>query len=325
MNPPLRLVPQAGPAVWTGATLTPSDWMLPIGAEETAALEALAAAPGEGARPASPPRLAALLQALAERLENGRGFVLLRGLPLDRLGAEGAEAVLLALGGLLGTVLPQDTAGSLVRALAGPGRPAAGPLRFQADPADAVALLCLRQLREGGSVTLLSAPSLHNALLRTDRAALALLHEGLPQRPAPGAEAVVALPVFSTASGAFVGRCDHAALATEAMTEAQRRALAALEEAAAAPGQALSIPLHPGDLLLRSPLLVWKVATPAEETPAEESRHLLRLWLAMPNSRALPESFRPVYGETAAGAPRGGIRPGAAAGGENSGPGMVGG
>ncbi|MFC7541552.1 hypothetical protein ACFQU2_21710 [Siccirubricoccus deserti] len=36
-------------------------------------------------------------------------------------------------------------------------------------------------------------------------------------------------------------------------------------------------------------------------------RQLLRLWLAMPGSRALPESFRPVFGETAAGAPRGGM------------------
>jgi len=308
MNPPLRLVPQAGPAVWSGAALTPADWMLPIGTEDTAALEALVAtsAPVPGRTEALPPRLGAMLQTLAERLENGRGLVLLRGLSLERLGADGAERVLLALAARLGTALPQDPEGRLVQALAGPGMPAQGPVRFQADPADAVALLCLQQVPQGGSITLFSAPALHNALLKADRAALTVLHQGLPQRVDP--DGPVAIPVFSTASGAFVGRCDHETIAPEALTEEQRKALAALEAVATAPGQALSIPLHPGDLLLRNPHLVWKLATP-EEGPPETARQLLRLWLAMPNSRALPESFRAVFRETAAGALRGGAMP----------------
>ena len=39
MNPPPRLVPQAGPSVWTGAALSPADWMVPIGAEAVGELE----------------------------------------------------------------------------------------------------------------------------------------------------------------------------------------------------------------------------------------------------------------------------------------------
>jgi TfdA family taurine catabolism dioxygenase TauD len=316
MLPPLRLVPQAGPAVWRGADLTPADWMLPIGAEEAGELEAAiagrsaAAAAGE----APPlPRLAPLLGAVAERLETGRGFVLLRGLPLDRFGEGGTEAALLALAAHLGTALPQDASGRLVRAQAGPGAPPGGPpLRFQADPADAVGLLCLRQAAEGGSVALVSAPALHNALLRADRASLAALHGGLPQRPPPAGAAPASAPVFGVVGGAFAGRCDHAAIALEALDEAQRAALAALEAAAAAPGQALAIPLHPGDLLFRNPHLVWKLATPAEaaapagEEVGEGLRQLLRLWLCTPNSRALPEGFRAAFGDIAAGALRGG-------------------
>jgi Taurine catabolism dioxygenase TauD, TfdA family len=306
---PLRLVPQAGPPAWTGAALTPADWMLPIGAEETAALEALVADPGA----AVPPRLAALAEGVIERLEHGRGLVLLRGLPLDRLGPTGAEAVLLAFGARLGTALPQDAAGRRVVRLDGAATTAGRP-RFQADPADAVALLCLRQAEVGGQVSLLSAPALHNALLRTDRSALAVLHAGLPHRVAAAPEGQALLPVFSTATGAFVGRCDHAALAEDSMTPEQHRALAALEVAAAAPGQALTVPLHQGDLLLRNPHLVWKQgldAPPAATAPAAAegagARHLLRLWLAMPNSRALPECYGAVFGATAAGAPRGGV------------------
>lgn len=309
MTPALRLVPQAGPAVWTGSALTPNDWMVPLGAGAARELAAAAAALGtrrpERAEDAPLPQLGPLLQAVAERLEHGRGFALLRGLPVERLGAAGAEAAMLVLAAHLGTALPQDGQGSLVGSLVGPAAGAAeplGPIRFHADPADAVALFCLRQPAQGGSITLVSAPALHNALLRTDRAALAALHAPLPHGGA------AQRPVFSTASGAFVGRYERDALPDPLPDPAQAAAVAALDAAAAAPGQALSIPLHAGDLLLYNPHLVWKRAMPGERQAAPEAeRELLRLWLATPNSRALPESFRPVFGETAAGAMRGGV------------------
>ena len=306
--PPLRLVPQAGPAAWSGADLAPSDWMLPIGGEEAAEIEAVLAAPDGAALP----RLGPLLAQVSERLENGRGFVLLRGLPLGRFDTPGGpEAVLRVIGTRLGTALPQDGAGSLVVGQTGEAGPALGaPMRFMADPADAVVLLCLRQVPTGGSVTLIPAASLHNALLRTDRAALATLHRGLPQILPGGGEPVpVPVPVFSTAGGIFVSRCDHATIAEAALDAEQRAALAALEAAASAPGLALTIPLHPGDLLFRNPLLVWKRAGPedAMDTPEGERRSLLRLWLSTPGARALPESYRPVFGEISAGARRGGV------------------
>jgi Taurine catabolism dioxygenase TauD, TfdA family len=317
MTPTLRLVPQFGPAVWTGAALTPNDWMVPLGAEAAYALAAaVAARPPDRSREA--PRdvplaqLGPLLQAVANRLEHGRGFALLRGLTLERLGAAGAEAALLLLAGHIGTLLPQDGHGTLIGSLVGPGADCldgagdARPIRFHADPADAVALFCLRQPARGGSVTLVSAPALHNALLRADRAALAVLHGPLPHGGS-GGDAPAMRPVFSTASGAFVGRYERDAM-PDSLDPAQFAALAALDAAAAAPGQALAIPLHAGDLLLYNPHLVWKRAMPGEhQAPPGAERELLRLWLATPNSRALPESFRPVFGETAAGVTRGGV------------------
>ena len=308
MTPPPRLVPQAGPAAWTGATLTPADWMVPVGAEVAAEL----AAAGPEPEAARLPLLAALLRGVAERLEHGRGFCLLRGLNLDKL--EAPEAALLTLGRLLGTPLPQDGAGTLVVRLDGPGSAEDAPARFHADPADATGLLCLQQPREGGSVTLVSAPSLHNTLLKSDRPSLALLHQPWPHGTAA---APSLLPVLSTASGAFVGRYDREAMIEPLLDEAQHAALAALDAAAAMPGQALSIPLHTGDLLFHNPHLVWKrvsagtVAMAGAEAD-QAARLLLRLWLATPGSRDLPESFRQLFRETAAGAARGGIPAGAA-------------
>ncbi len=116
------------------------------------------------------------------------------------------------------------------------------------------------------------------------------------------------LPVLSTASGSFVGRYDRRAICEEMLEEAQCTALAALDAAAAAPGTAISVALHAGDLLFHNPHLVWKQVNAGDRaTPEEEARELLRLWLATPGSRALPESFGAVFGTTAAGAPRGGV------------------
>ncbi|MFZ4407656.1 MAG: TauD/TfdA family dioxygenase [Paracraurococcus sp.] len=312
MNPPPRLVPQAGLSVWHGAGLSPADWMVPIGAEAVteleAALVALAGRAPTGPGDAPLPRLAPVLRGVAERLEHGRGFALLRGLDLQRLSGPATEAALLVLGAHLGTALAQDAAGALIARLAGPGSTMTAPARFHADPADAVALLCVQQPREGGRVTLVSAPALHNALLKSDRAALAALHGGLPNRH-DGGEPLL-LPVFSTSSGSFVGRYDREALQADALEPAQRAALAALDAAAAAPGQALSLALHAGDILFLNPHLVWKQMVAGEAPGADEAaRELLRLWLATPGSRALPESFGAVFGATAAGAPRGGVAP----------------
>ncbi|SDB68195.1 hypothetical protein [Belnapia rosea] len=262
---PPRLVPQAGPAAWAGSALSPADWMLPVGADVAAGL----------AEPEAPPAgpLAALLRQVAERLDEGRGFCLIRGLNLDRVAEP--DAALLALGRQLGRPLPQDAAGALV---AGP----AGDRGFRADPADAAALLCLGTLPEG-AVALVSAPALHNTLLKADRAALAVLYRDLPY--GEGA----ALPVFTTADGAFLGHLDRAAMAGAGLDAGQAAALAGLEAMAEAPGQALALPLHAGDLLLTNPRLVWTRIAPG-------SPGLRRLWLERPGPRSLPEAFRRALG-----------------------------
>ena len=313
MAPPTRrLAPRAGPNVWTGDTMLPAHWMLPVGGEAAADLLAAVSALG-GARPERPedaplPRLGPVLREAADRLEHGAGFALLRGLAADRFTLETAAAALLTVAAHLGAALPQDADGALV---APPGG-AAG--RLFAEPADAVAMFCLRALPEGEAMLLHSAASLHNELLRRDRAALAALHAPLPHRRADAAEAApLMMPVFGTTGGAFVGRYDRAALLDARLDPAQVAAVAALDAAAAAPGQALAIPLRAGDLLVLNPHLVWRRGSAASNGG---DPRLLGVWLSTRTSRALPESFRAVFGETAAGARRGGAP---------SGPGMVGG
>jgi hypothetical protein len=310
-NPPRpRLLPQAGPAAWRAADLRPADWMLPLGPDDAAEIEAALAA-GDGR--AGLPRLGPVLRQAATRLDSGQGFALLRGLPLDRLGEEQAAAMLLLLGAPLGRALPQGEAAEAVQRLDS----AAGATRwrFHADAADIVALLTLSQPPEMDPVMLVAAATVHNAMLKQDRAALAVLHAPLPQLllGAPGAAPrVVALPVFSSASGAFIGRYARDAIdaaqrlpETPRLSAEQVAALDLLDAICAEPGLALKLDVRPGDVLLFNPLQVWKRRAEAVEGEGE-GRQALRLMLVTPTSRALPEGLAAIGDGPAPGAMVGG-------------------
>lgn len=305
-----RLLPQAGPAAWRAADLRPADWMLPLGAEDAAEIEAALASLG-GRVPATAaeaplPRLGAVLRQAASRLDTGRGFVLLRGLPLDRLGeAHGeavAEALLRVLGAHLGRALPQGAGGETVQRIESPASGAAR-WRFHADAADIVALLTLRQPPEVDPAMLVAAAAVHNEMLKRNRAALELLYAPLPHLMLQGAgvePAAVALPVFSTASGAFVGRYARDAIEaaqrlpeTPRLTAAQVEALDLLDAICAEPGLALRMEVRPGDVLLFNPLQVWKRRAEGVD-PAGAVRQALRLMLVTPTSRALPHALAAV-------------------------------
>lgn len=296
-----RLVPQAGPAAWRAADLRAADWMIPLGADAAAELESVLAGRG-GRAPASAaeaplPTLGPQLRQVAARLDTGRGFALLRGLPLDRLGEDQAEALLLVLGVHLGRALPQGPGGEAVTRLASPAA-GASRWRFHADAADVVAMLTLRQPPEGDPVMLVAAAAVHNEMLKRDRAALSLLQAPLPHLLLGPQETprVADLPVFSTASGAFIGRYARDAIEaaqrlpdTPRLTAPQVEALDLLDAICAEPGLALKIEVRPGDVLLFNPLQVWKRrAEGIEGAPEGAQRQALRLLLVTANSRALP-------------------------------------
>jgi hypothetical protein len=227
-TPPRRIAPQTGAHLWTGAALTPADWMLPLGAGAAAEIDAALAAPGGPL-----PGLGPLLARLAERLAHGQGFAVLRGLPLPEEPA--------SLLGLLGSRI-----GRPVHA-----PPPAGPLHSEA--CDVLLLLC----REPADIVLHSAAALHNELMKADRAALELCYRALPQ-----GEGRPALPVFAVTGGVFAARLDRAGLDPAALDAKAAGALAALDEILARPGLGLKVPLRPGDLLGVNPFTVWASRAP---------------------------------------------------------------
>jgi len=286
-RPRPRPVPQTGPAVWTAADLTAADWMIPAGAEEADELEAALTAAEAAAPVPTLTRLAPVVADVTARLDTGRGFCLLRGLPFDRHGPAAAEAALLALGAQLGRRLSGE--GAPVTRLTGPPRDAPGsaPPRFHTEACDAIALLCLATAPEAPPHVLVSAGAVHNEVMRRDRALLAELYEPVPLEEAGAA---VTRAVFTLTEGAFAARYTRPAVEAAAGAPLPPRLLAAfdlLDAVCAEPSLMLRLEPRPGDLLLFNPQLVWKrrtlVETPPDAPPAPQE--FLRLRLTMAHSR----------------------------------------
>ncbi|MBW6398696.1 TauD/TfdA family dioxygenase [Roseomonas sp. HJA6] len=294
-RPRPRPAPQTGPAVWVAGDLTAADWMVPVGTEEAAELEAALTAAEAAAPPPPLTRLAPILADVATRLDTGRGFCLLRGLPFDRHGAAAADAALLTLGEHLGK--PLNGQGSPVTRLTGRpeeggGARAATP-RFHIEACDAIALLCLANAPDAPPHGLVSAGAVHNEVMRRDRTALAELYE-----PAPLLEDGELTPraVFTVTGGAFAARYTRLAV-EEAATTPQpgaaplsaglRPAFDLLDAVCAEPALMLKLEPRPGDLLLFNPHLVWKLRSLAETTPDAPAapQEFRRLRIAMAHSR----------------------------------------
>ena len=93
---------------------------------------------------------------------------------------------------------------------------------------------------------------------------------------------------------------------TPRMSEAQWEALDLL----AAVADELSFAMHlvPGDIQLINSHITYHARTAFQDDAASgQARLLHRLWLAMPNSRALPADHAVLWRNVAAGVPRGGI------------------
>jgi len=66
--------------------------------------------------------------------------------------------------------------------------------------------------------------------------------------------------------------------------------------------------LRAGDLQLLNNHVIYHGRSAYEDAEGpDRDRLLLRLWIAPPNSRELPDGFEVLWGTTAGGAPRGGI------------------
>jgi hypothetical protein len=312
-----------GRSVWTGAEMVQrTDWVCQLQPGEIAEIDtALAAARARGARLFTMthedfplPALGATLAALREELEDGRGFQLLRGLPVARYGLDDLRLLFWGLAVHLGEPEPQDGAGNLMHDIRDTGQKVEGTanirgfqtsdeLQFHNDGGDAFMLLCLRTAVSGGTSKLVSVAALFNRVLR-ERPDLAEVlqhpfHFDARQQQASGRPMVQVVPLLLWHAGRLHAIHKRGYVRTAQrfedvprLTKAQEEALDLVDAICADPAFHLSFEMQPGDIQLGSNHSVLHSRTNYQDhaDPALK-RHLLRVWITLPNGRPLPPEF----------------------------------
>ena len=252
------------------------------------------------------PGLGPRLAAFAEELENGRGFVLLRGLPVDRLTDDEINALYFGLGLNLGQPVGQNPKGDLIGQVMNVGDPKDKNTRvyqtnrylpYHTDPSDVVGLLCLRKARSGGLSSLVSVHAVYNELLKRFPEYLGLFYKQWYYAHL-GEDLPSPTSLFAMHDGKLNFRYlrQYIELGHEVrnypLSEVEIEALDILDSIIQMPELRLDMMLEPGDIQLANNHLVLHSRTSFEDFEEEHMRRkLLRLWLKMPNARKQPAGF----------------------------------
>jgi hypothetical protein len=256
------------------------------------------------------PELGVFLRDLRQELRFGRGFLLLRGIPRERYSTDDMARIYFGLGAYIGTPVPQSWQGELLGHVidvsdiepGARGYHAGGAQRFHTDSCDVVALMCLRAAKSGGASRICSAIAVHRRLERERPDLLQALYDGfIFRRREVDAEygsgiQVRPISVFARTgdeisvylSGDYPNRAVAAGDAV--MTPVQREALDFVQRIAASPDTYLDMNIAEGDIqFLNNRLLLHGRTGYEDHRDMADRRHLLRLWLRVPDWPALPE------------------------------------
>lgn len=293
------------------------------------------------------PDAGAFFDDVREELENGSGMVKIRGLEVARYNADQLRRIWYGLGAHLGTPMYQNHRGEVLREIKDEGAAgaklygatvdaagrqflssgartlSAGQLRFHTDRCDVVGLLCVRQSAEGGVSKLASSAAVYNHVLRQRPDLHALLCGPIPRsrfgEEAGGEHIAYDLPIFGVRDGKLTSHFSLTYIENAQMLPGVRRLTEAEHEAirmliAMAEAECFEMRFAPGDIQLLNNHVIYHGRTAfRDDASAGQDRMLMRLWLSVPNSRALPADHAILWGDVRAGMPHGGIAQPAAA------------
>lgn len=256
------------------------------------------------------PHFASKLDGILEEVENGRGFMLLRGIPRSRYIAAECELLYWGLGVHLGMPVSQNARGHLLGHVRDEGRSHADPnargyqtherMDFHTDmlPVDIIGLFCVHSARSGGESKVVSALTIHN-VLRAERpdlleALYGMFHLDWRGEEPAGEPPFFTIPMFSECDGRISTRiCSlpyykSAARFGEkcAPTPIQLEALEMVQEIANRPELMLSMDFQEGDIQLINNHFTMHARTAfVDHEEPERQRHLLRMWIAVSDER----------------------------------------
>ena len=329
---------QTGAAAWYGPEIARrDDWMMPLSAAEVAEVEA--ATQALVARDADIavlkpkdfplPTLGAKLRSrVGDEVLNGRGFLLLRGLPVDRWSIRESATAFFGLGAHLGSARSQNGKGHVLGHVQDLGLDVNDPnvriyqtherQTYHTDSCDIVGLLCLKTARSGGLSALVSSTTIFNEMRRRRPDLLKLLFQPIATdrrgEVPEGQKPFFEIPVFNWHQGYLTAIYQRQYIdSAQRFPEAPRHtpelieALDMFDSLANDPALNTFMEFKPGDVQLVHNHTMLHDRTGFDDWPEpERRRHLLRLWLAAEGARPLPEIFAQRYGQVTIG-DRGGI------------------
>ncbi|HVN39101.1 MAG TPA: TauD/TfdA family dioxygenase [Myxococcota bacterium] len=306
----IRTLPIDTPAVWTGTAMAGRhDWVHVLTPAEVADLDRAVAF----ARGLEKPlevltrddfplgALASAVERWLDELEHGPGFLLVRGVPVERYGERDATLAYWGLGLHLGTAVSQNAAGDRLGHVRHFGIRKRDPsvrlyktrerLGFHTDGADLISLLCLRPAKSGGTSRIASSGAIYNEILRRRHDLVPVLYEPFPfdrnGEERPGEPPFFMLPLCRYTDGwlrtFYIGwyiRDSQRHASAPRLRATQREVIDLIDEIAADPAVHLDMDFRAGDLQWLKNSVILHARTEYEDfEEPERKRHLLRLWL----------------------------------------------
>ena len=246
------------------------------------------------------PLLSEKLDRVLKDVTKGRGFALIRGLPVERLNEKDNRLMYWGLTLHFGAAAPQNMMGELisdVRAIHGDwnknhhirGYQTRVHLPFHCDKADLVSLLCLQTAKSGGMSWISSSIAIHNEILDTDTKILKALYEPfyIDHRGEhfDGENPFYISPIFSIHKGQLFTRFGQKYVETAQrfpqvprLSSEQSTGMALFSELAISERFRLDMQFDRGDLqLLNNHLIVHSRSDYEDWSEPDRRRHLLRM------------------------------------------------
>jgi hypothetical protein len=303
---PLRV-----PSAWRTPELRPQDWQHPL---STIEIDEIRSAVGHAhstgrsmgaltSRDFPMPTLQARIAEWRREIRHGRGFVLIRGVPVENWTPAQSEMFFWGLGQHLGLPGAQNPQGDLLGHVR--DQHTSEDARFyrtnkalavHTDTADVVGLLCLKPAQSGGLSQIASSVAVFNELLRRAPQLVPRLFQPF-YFDTKGEGGVRAFPIapcryadgeLRTFWQSDYYRSVRGVPWAPALTDDERTLLDLYDEIANSPDFRLDMDLQPGDVQLLSNHTILHARSGFIDWPERErQRHLLRLWLSLPETKSL--------------------------------------
>lgn len=270
------------------------------------------------------------LISIRDEVVTGRGFALVRGVPVDSWTIEESATAYWVIGLHVGWPVSQNGKGHLIGHVCDIGADLRDPTArkyatnaaqpYHTDSCDVVSLLCLQTAKEGGLSSMSSSFTIYQEMMRSRPDLAKALTEPLPidrkgEIPAGKGPFYMMPPIneFEGEVSIIYNRdfIDSAQRHPDAprLTPAQVEAMDTFDTLAASTELRLDMELQRGDVqFVHNHQIVHSRTGFVDHPEVEKRRHLLRFWLAPPNGRALPPVFAERYGSVTQGERRGGIQ-----------------